>query len=143
MTIRIPGNIYRSTEHEEQVALMEWAALQRTTYPELDLLFAIPNGGKRHISTAKKLKAEGVKPGVPDLFLPVARGICFGLFLELKRKDGSLTKEQRSWCVALAEQGYSTVVCYGWEAAAKTIETYLKVARSFTPPPSNEVKGVK
>lgn len=120
-------NKYRSTEHDEQVALFEWAALHRATYPELGLLFAIPNGGKRHIGTARKLKAEGVKAGVPDLFLPAPRAQYHGLFLELKRKGGVITVEQRSWLTYLAEQGYATSVCYGWRAAIEIIEMYLQL----------------
>ena len=61
------------SEHEEQVALFEWAEWNKRQYPELELMFAIPNGGQRHVVVAKKLKDEGVKAGVPDIFLPVAR----------------------------------------------------------------------
>ena len=42
-------------------------------HPQLALIFAIPNGGKRHIGTARKLKAEGVRSGVPDIFLACPR----------------------------------------------------------------------
>lgn len=62
------------TEAEEQATLFSWAAMKRGKYPELDLLFHIPNGGSRGKAEAARFKAEGVKPGVPDLFLPVARG---------------------------------------------------------------------
>ena len=61
------------SEHQEQKALIQWARLNQQRFPELDLLFAIPNGGLRNIRVARKLKSEGVKPGVSDLFLPVAR----------------------------------------------------------------------
>jgi hypothetical protein len=57
-------------EHEEQVALFEWAAWNSSKYKELELMFAIPNGGQRHVVVARKLKDEGVKAGVPDIFLP-------------------------------------------------------------------------
>lgn len=39
--------------------------------PELRWLHAIPNGGYRDKATAGKLKAEGVKRGVSDMFLPL------------------------------------------------------------------------
>lgn len=113
-------------EHDEQVALFQWIALERNI-PELGLLFAIPNGGKRHIFTAKKLKAEGVKPGVPDLFLPVARGGYHGLFLEMKReKGGRLSQHQKEWGEALTAQGYVVVSCPGWDAARHVLLLYLK-----------------
>lgn len=54
-------------EHELQKSCVKWFRLQ---YPEYtNLLFAIPNGGKRNAREAARLKAEGVTPGVPDLFL--------------------------------------------------------------------------
>lgn len=102
--------------------LFEWAAWK----PELHLMHAIPNGGKRDIRTAAMLKAEGVKPGVPDIFLPVPRGGKHGLYIELKRrKGGTLTKEQAAWINALMHQGYTCAVCHGWESARDEILRYL------------------
>lgn len=115
------------TEHQEQVSLFEWSAWQEGLWPELRLLHAIPNGGKRDIRTAAMLKAEGVKPGVPDICLPVPRGGKHGLYIELKRrKGGTVSKEQEAWIRALMEQGYSCAVCYGWDQARETILQYLK-----------------
>ena len=57
----------RDGEHVEQAALFRWAEFARARLPELTLLHAIPNGGHRHKATAARLKAEGVKRGVPDL----------------------------------------------------------------------------
>lgn len=65
------------TEHWEQVQLFEWSE----NLPELKLMHAIPNGGKRDIRVALKLKEEGVKPGVPDIFLPLSRGGKHGLYI--------------------------------------------------------------
>ena len=59
-------------EHIEQVRLFNWARQNESTHLHLSLLFAIPNGGKRHITTATRLKASGAKSGIPDIFLPVA-----------------------------------------------------------------------
>ena len=76
-------------------------------WPELRLLHAIPNGGKRDIRTAAMLKAEGVKPGVPDICLPVPRGGKHGLYIELKRrKGGTVSKAQEAWIRALMAQGF-------------------------------------
>ena len=114
-------------EGEEQATLMSWARMQRWRWPgELDLLFHIPNGGARSKSEAARFKAEGVKAGVPDLFLPVPRGEYHGLFIELKRQAGGrLSDEQKEWIPALQAQGYRVEVCKGWEAAVKVIEDYL------------------
>ncbi len=114
-----------ATEHQEQVSLICWAKARGTTKPELLLLFAIPNGGKRHITTALKLKAEGVKPAIPDLMLPIARRGFHGLFIEMKSKIGYANPEQKSMHEQLRAQGYAVEVCRGWEKAKIAIEEYL------------------
>lgn len=114
-------------ETEEQQALFEWAEMQKQSMPELSLMFAIPNGGKRYRKTACTLKAEGVKPGVSDIYLPVARCGFHGMFIEMKRKQGGkLSDEQRNFISAVAKQGYLAIVPEGWEEASKWILGYLK-----------------
>ena len=114
-------------EGAEQATLFNWAGMQSIRYPELELLFHIPNGGKRSKSEAARFKAEGVKPGVPDICLPVARGGYHGLYIELKRRSGNhATDYQRDWLEKLSNQGYKAAVCYGWEEAASMITKYLR-----------------
>ena len=116
------------TESVEQQCLFRWAEFQSGRYPELKLLYHVPNGGSRKKSEAGRFKAEGVKAGVPDLCLPVARGGYHGLYIELKRLKHSKTSEdQKAWIAQLNEQGYCAVVCKGWEAAAKVIADYLNM----------------
>lgn len=113
-------------EDAEQRIIFQWAAMETAAHPELGLLYAIPNGGKRAIKTAVALKKQGVKRGVPDMCLPVARGGYHGLYVELKRqKGGTVSETQKSWITALAEQGYKAVVCRGAEEAIRTIKEYL------------------
>ena len=115
------------TEDEEHLLLVRWAELHHGKQPELDLLLHIPNGGKRSKVEAARFKAMGVKPGVPDLLLPVPRGKYHGLFIELKRRSGGRVSEhQGAWLCRLAEQGYRVAVCKGWEEARDEIESYLK-----------------
>lgn len=115
-----------STESQEQIALFQWVNLNLHKYPLLELLYHIPNGGKRDIGTAKKLKAEGVKAGVPDLCLPVARGGYNGLYIELKAGKNKPTALQCEWIEGLSKQGYCVAVCWGWEDCIKVIVDYLK-----------------
>lgn len=116
------------TESVEQQHLFQWAKLQQAAYPELALLYHVPNGGKRNRATAARLKAEGVKPGVPDICLPVPRGDYHGLYIELKRIQGGTTSDdQKDWLDVLRRQGYHTAVCKGWNAAAQVILDYLKL----------------
>lgn len=114
------------TEHVEAVMLMRACRALEARLPELALLHAIPNGGKRARRTAANLKAEGVKAGVPDYFLPVARGGAHGLYVELKRTQGGrVSPEQRAWLSALEGQGYRVAVAMGWEQAFDEIRDYL------------------
>ena len=115
------------TEHEEQVALFQWAEANEAQYPSLAMLAAIPNGGYRPMTTAAMLKAEGVKAGYPDILLDVARGPYHGLRIELKRADRSnhATDAQREWLTKLNFEGYRVAVCYGAQEAIKVITDYL------------------
>lgn len=117
----------RQDEHNEQVKLFAWAEWERIDRPELGLLFAVPNGGKRDKVTGARLKAEGVKAGVPDVWLPVARQGFHGLVIELKADEkGRPSKEQMTWLAELTEQGYLAVVCHGCEAAKGVLMEYLR-----------------
>ncbi len=97
------------------------------TYPSLKgRIFAIPNGGSRHKVEAMRLKMEGVRAGVPDLFLPVAAGGKHGLFIEMKReKGGRLSPEQKDWLTFLRAQGYEAQCCAGYFEAMSTVFAYL------------------
>lgn len=117
-------------EEDEQQALFQWIDWMSGTHPELEMLFHIPNGGKRGKLEAIRLKREGVKAGVPDLFLPVARGDYHGLFIELKAGKGVASLMQREWIVRLEKQGYRAQIAVGWEAAAKAIMEYLKLGEA-------------
>ena len=116
--------------------------------PELALFHAIPNGGARDKVTAAKLKAEGVKPGVHDTFLPVPKPFTFpcgpgptdvqvayycGLYIEFKEpgrknhKDGGLSASQIEFGDMVREQGYCTRVAYTWREAANLVMLYYGV----------------
>jgi hypothetical protein len=113
------------SEHAEQVALFAWAALNIPKHPELKLLFAIPNGGLRSKITAANLKAEGVRSGVLDIFLPVARGPWHGLFIEMKKQGGRATPEQLTFIDDVRAQGFGASICVGWEKASQVLLQYL------------------
>jgi hypothetical protein len=118
----------QQNESFEQQRLMLWASATEMLgeLPGIEMLHAIPNGGRRDIRTAIRLKGEGLKAGVPDLSLPVARGGYHGAYIEMKYGKNHLSVEQRQWVTRLRAQGYFVTVCYGWEEAAEIIERYLK-----------------
>ena len=120
------ARLAQQSESKEQIALFEWAGYFVKQYPELALLYHIPNGGHRYRTTAIRLKAEGVKAGVPDICLPVARSDFHGLYIEMKAGKNKPTDNQSRWLDDLSEQGYYAAVCHGWEAASNLILRYLK-----------------
>lgn len=115
-------------ESVEQECLMRWVKLVSGKYPDLEMLYHIPNGGTRNKREAEHLRRQGVKAGVPDLCLPVPRGEFHGLYIELKAKDNTPTEKQKEWLAKLDKQRYKTAVCWGWEAAAEVIEAYMRQA---------------
>lgn len=120
----------KDLEHREQTALFEWASWVkeplRTTLS--DLLYAYPAGGKRSPATARRMKAEGQKAGIPDLFLARARNGKHGLYIELKVGKNKPKPVQKERMAALEKEGYEVAVCYGWIAAAKKIMRYLSLS---------------
>lgn len=115
------------TEAQEQAALFEWAERAKGRFPALALLHHIPNGGSRNPVEARHLKEQGVKPGVPDICLPVPNGRYAALYIELKRRTGGRVSDvQRGWIAALNRAGNLAVVCRGWEEARDEIIEYLR-----------------
>lgn len=117
---------YKRSEATEQMAVIQWCEINKFIQPELQLIFHIPNGGKRNASEGAKFKKLGVKAGVPDLFLPIAKNGYNGLFIELKYGKGTTSKTQKEWLLALQEQGYLCKVCNGAEEAIAVLQNYLK-----------------
>ena len=115
----------RNEEHCIQAALFKWAKYASAKHPGLKLMFAIPNGGARDAITDAMLKREGVKPGVPDIFLPMPVGNFHGLFIELKTAKGRPSLQQREWLTNLSNYGYAAVLCRGLNEALDTITRYV------------------
>lgn len=116
-------------EHEEQGAVFAWAAENEAKYPELRWLFAVPNfsgrQGKRTARHGARLKAEGRKVGVLDIWFPVRRGEYPGLVLEMKWGTNRPTKDQREWIEHLKSEGWCVLVAWSSESAIQSIIAYL------------------
>ena len=113
-------------EGQEQAALMTEIKMRYSDVYRL--LFHVPNGGHRHKLVAIKLKEQGVKPGVPDLVLPMARGGYFGLYIEFKAappNDAPVSLTQHGFIQALNAQGYLAVVCRGHSDVLEILRAYL------------------
>ncbi len=115
-----------------QAQVIAWANRQVKVYPELAWLFHVPNGGHRDVAVAGKLKGQGVKPGVPDLCLPVPRFGKHGLWIEMKTQDGQVRKPQKAWIVFLREAGYQVEVCRSFDDARAVLLSYLDPKVTFS-----------
>lgn len=116
-------------ETQEQIWLMKWGQQPtiRRQHPDLKYLYHIPNerSDKRQAAILKKM---GVKRGVPDLCLPVARGKYHGLYIEMKRSDGgTVSDDQLWWNEQLNANGYASVICDGWESGKEALLWYLNL----------------
>lgn len=126
------------SEDGNQSALFCWAALNTEQYPQLKNLFAIPNGGNRHIVEAIKFVGTGTRSGVPDTMLAWPLFNSFwdkkyhGLYIEMKkeiyrnRKNGGRSDEQIEWGNRLTDAGYCVRTCYSWIEARDTLIDYLE-----------------
>lgn len=114
------------SEHDSQSALITWWSYAHKRYglPEF-ALFAVPNGGARHIAVAAKLKAEGVRKGIFDLCLTAPHNGFNSLWIEMKHGRNKLTPEQADFKAFIEGQGGMCAVCWDWQSARKEIEDYL------------------
>ena len=124
------------SEHGEQVVIFHWADMQASWHPELHLLHAIPNGAKlpyrgkgkrRYSPEAMRLKAEGLRAGVPDISLPFSSKGYHGLYIELKVGRNKPTDKQAWWLDQLTQQGYLALACWGADEAINVIKEYLSI----------------
>jgi hypothetical protein len=103
-----------NSEHLEQVRLVSWF---RKTYPDVRI-FAIPNGGGRSMAQGAALKAEGVSPGVPDIFIP-----AWSLWVEMKKESGgTVSPVQKDWIAYLEGIGHKVIIGRGFEDAKRQVE---------------------
>ena len=115
------------TESQHQQQVITWC--DHEAPPAIRLKTAqilhIPNGGHRNKADAGRLKAEGVRAGIPDLFLPVPAGPFHGLWVEMKKQGGRPSHEQVCRLAELRRNGYRAVIAVGWREAVAIISDYL------------------
>lgn len=116
------------TETSEQQTVIEWCEWNSGRHPELDLIYHIPNEGKRSSFKGAELRSIGLKAGVPDLCLPVPKGDYHALYIEMKKDNKSRVRaEQKKWLENLNNQNNLAVVCRSADEAIKVLEKYLNL----------------
>lgn len=128
----------------------EWAKNGKTDFnpsrhiapeiPALKWIHAIPNGGSRGDNAKSRsirgaqLKAEGVKDGIHDVFLPAHKFPYCGLYIEFKKPDlkpknkgtkGGLSKSQLEFKAYALGQGYECKTAYSWWEGVEIVKEYL------------------
>lgn len=137
-----PASIAKEDEDSQQLALFMQLRNEARTRPKFALAYHVPNGGSRG-DTARsraieggKMKAAGVKPGVPDVHWPIARGGFHSLYVEMKRpalkpktpnSPRGTSDDQDRWIADLTAEGHCVAVCYSWIEALEVFNWYYEL----------------
>lgn len=121
-----------ATEASEQIAVFDWCATYEGHAPILGFAFHSPNGEKRHITTAKRLRSMGVKSGVPDIILPLSSHDreAKGLAIEMKVRANKPTAAQRAWLLTLQADGWKVAVCWSARRAIAELQLFAGLPKS-------------
>ena len=118
------------TEHAHQRGFFCWISQQKHD-ERLKMSFAIPNGGERNKIVASRMKAEGVRQGVADVFVPIPCGQYHGLWIEFKKpgienhKNGGLRPDQVVFRDYVLSQNFGYFVAYSYLSAIEVVLNYL------------------
>jgi hypothetical protein len=118
-------------ESEQQIAFFNWCRVMSGNDPRLDTIFAVPNGGYRSKATAGRMKSEGLKAGVWDIFIPIQMGQHCGMWIEIKVGKNRLTPGQFAFRNTVGD-AYKWKVCYSWHEAVEATCDYLGVASGIS-----------
>lgn len=133
-----PRSAPRSTtrgEEIEQARVIKWShkVAVRDLMPALRWLHHSPNGGKRDALAGAQMKALGVKPGFPDLILPVGSGLFPGLVIEMKSATGSTSDTQKEWLTHFEAQRWAVRVARSAQEARTILCSYLGIDHDLAP----------
>jgi VRR-NUC domain. len=115
-------------EAEEQIGFFRWIAANQARDPRLKTVFAIPNGGTRSVAEATRLKRGGVRPGVPDICVPIPIAPHASLWIEMKIKPNKLSDEQISFTNLLHSLGHCVRIAWSAQEAISILKRYLNGA---------------
>lgn len=113
------------TEHQIQAAFFQWVQAMEQTDKRFKMIFAVPNGGVRHIGQAVKLKKEGVRSGVSDVIGLIPSGKYHGFCLEIKKPSGKVSGSQSEFLHYASMLGYLPAVAYSVEQCIEFTKNYL------------------
>lgn len=111
----------KQEEHKLQVGICKWL-----DYTQDFFYFAIPMGGLRHRLVAIKLKMEGAKAGVADMFWMVSNKNWKGLFVEVKIDKGKQSQSQKDFEAVAMKHGYYYAVVRSVDDCISLINQFRK-----------------
>lgn len=113
------------SEAQQQAELFQALEHYTDVDPKIGLIYSTSNGRYRNIRTARMLKREGQKRGVPDICIPLKgkRGEP-GAYVEMKVGYSKPSSEQETYLRGLSEEGFETAVAYDWYEALQFILNY-------------------
>ena len=113
-------------EHNHQALFIQ--RIEALPHPVARRCFAIPNGAIGNKRTRQlRFWREGVRSGVPDLFIAHPSGRYHGLFIEFKFGSNTTSDNQEKWLKELASAGYRCAVCFSADEAWEVLLDYLGV----------------
>lgn len=113
------------SEDDEQICFFDWLDWQQKNDPRLFAIYHPANGGFRAPKTARRLKKMGVKPGVPDICVPIPTGKYPGLYIEMKVKPNKLTDSQILFTSLLHSLGHCVRIAWSAQEAIDILKRYL------------------
>lgn len=139
------------SEHQIQARLFTWIEDTRVLQTDelkketLKYIHAIPNGYYRGFAARRKAKAEGVKSGIHDIFVPAPAHVgaespsprFHGLYVEMKKPGGRISSEQRAFGEYLTKIDYRWECFDDWRDAARAIVRHLALTE-FAPIPEQD-----
>ena len=114
----------KQSEHDIQVRFVKYLDFKKVLYSSTANGIFLKDRKTAH-RIMNKMKAEGLKTGLPDILIFEPRGGFNGLMIELKSKTGKTSDDQKKWIKALNDRGYKALVCKGLDSAINSLETYL------------------
>lgn len=117
--------VYIPTEHEEQVAVVEYIEYLMKQ-GKIEGFTAIPqNMWTKSWGQKIKAKQEGVRPGFPDMVIVTKDHV---VFLEMKRiKGGVVREEQKRWKAILDSKATVSTISLGAKEALDFIDSVIKL----------------
>jgi hypothetical protein len=116
-----------SPEEDLHRLVFAWIFAMQRTHPILDFMMHVPNGGGRSKGEAGKLKAMGVRRGVPDVLCPFKCSGFNGFACELKAPNGKCSPEQNMFLTKAKNDGWLVGVCFTFDEFVSLANLYLGV----------------